>query len=410
MYGLNISLSKKAMYECLFLFAIIVVGLALVYFISMSDIEGFAMPTTYYSHSKEYPYYASLNADNSITTYTSKGEKINNYKPDKLDVVGGATASCTTVNNTNGGCAKCTTSFLNGSNDPDTNEPVKCSWCNKKNDYTGETTSSCSSTGLGDSNCITLSNQCPISKDAFYVSANGDTAKIENLNGKYTLRVSDKGKLELIYYDTKPPTDSDGKGGNGSGSGGSGSGGSGSGGSSSGSSSKDTTYDHSSGKEYKNPNGPTPVIHTNSDMYSQNNENGQNHSSSKYSGSGSNMTDYANTSNENYENNMGNEISSQNGFDYSNELPTGISKALIPLGEEDLYILKSQVVPPVCPTCPAYNASTNCKKEKQRPCPPCGRCPESPFECKKVPNYDAIGSNDGRVPMPILNRFSTFGM
>jgi hypothetical protein len=41
------------------------------------------------------------------------------------------------------------------------------------------------------------------------------------------------------------------------------------------------------------------------------------------------------------------------GNDYSSSLPKGISKNMIPPGQEDLYILKSQVVPPVCPACPA---------------------------------------------------------
>ena len=27
------------------------------------------------------------------------------------------------------------------------------------------------------------------------------------------------------------------------------------------------------------------------------------------------------------------------------------------------------------------------KKTKCAPCPPCGRCPEPQFSCKKVPNY-----------------------
>ena len=39
--------------------------------------------------------------------------------------------------------------------------------------------------------------------------------------------------------------------------------------------------------------------------------------------------------------------------DYSSSLPPGIPRNMIPAGEEDLYILKSQVVPPVCPVCPA---------------------------------------------------------
>tara|TARA_B100001540_G_C15669779_1_gene579588 strand:+ start:167 stop:652 length:486 start_codon:yes stop_codon:yes gene_type:complete len=64
----------------------------------------------------------------------------------------------------------------------------------------------------------------------------------------------------------------------------------------------------------------------------------------------------------------------------------GIPMAQIPSGQEDLYILKSQIVPPVCPKCPTYDG---CPAQKKcQPCPPCARCPEPAFECKKVPNYN----------------------
>lgn len=68
-----------------------------------------------------------------------------------------------------------------------------------------------------------------------------------------------------------------------------------------------------------------------------------------------------------------------------------VSKSEIPPGKEDLYILKSQVVPPVCPKCP--DVIQNCPKTECRPCKPCGRCPEPAFECKKVPNYSVINDN-----------------
>ena len=94
-----------------------------------------------------------------------------------------------------------------------------------------------------------------------------------------------------------------------------------------------------------------------------------------------------------------------NNTDYYNSLPPGIPASQIPDGDEDLYILKSQVVPPVCPVCPVNI------KEREEPCPacpPCARCPEPSFECKKVPNYNAI--NSSYLPQPVLNDFSTFGM
>ena len=96
-----------------------------------------------------------------------------------------------------------------------------------------------------------------------------------------------------------------------------------------------------------------------------------------------------------------------NDYDYSNSLPIGIPGNQIPPGQEDLYILKSQIVPPVCPVCPV--ASSNFPREKPCPaCPACARCPESSFECKKVPNYNAI--NDQYLPQPVLSDFSSFGI
>jgi hypothetical protein len=98
--------------------------------------------------------------------------------------------------------------------------------------------------------------------------------------------------------------------------------------------------------------------------------------------------------------------------DYYSSLPPGIPRSQIPSGEEDLYILKSQVVPPVCPACPTSamceRIETAAKQEKCPPCPPCARCPEPSFDCKKVPNYSAI--NNDYLPTPVLNDFSSFGM
>jgi len=61
---------------------------------------------------------------------------------------------------------------------------------------------------------------------------------------------------------------------------------------------------------------------------------------------------------------------------------------------------------------PVANDSTNDGKcgtcPKPEPCPPCGRCPEPSFDCKKVPNYGS--TNSEYLPMPVLSDFSSFGM
>ena len=91
---------------------------------------------------------------------------------------------------------------------------------------------------------------------------------------------------------------------------------------------------------------------------------------------------------------------------YDSALPPGIPASAIPPGQEDLYILKSEVIPPVCPVCPS--SATCPRTEKCPPCPACARCPEPSFECKKVPNYNSI--NESYLPVPVLSNFSSFGM
>ena len=84
-----------------------------------------------------------------------------------------------------------------------------------------------------------------------------------------------------------------------------------------------------------------------------------------------------------------------------NELPTD----KIPKGDEDLYILKSQIVPPVCPKCPDIK---RCDLEKEcAPCPAPKRCPDKPFECKMVPKYSDPNVTT-HLPRPVLNSFDSF--
>ena len=106
----------------------------------------------------------------------------------------------------------------------------------------------------------------------------------------------------------------------------------------------------------------------------------------------------------------GNTYSTYDSSAYMNSLPQGIPKSMILPGQEDLYILKSQVVPPVCPKCPEpiVQCPDNNDVTKCPPCPACERCAEPAFECKKVPNYSAF--NQDFMPVPVLNSFSSFGM
>tara|TARA_B110000008_G_scaffold275148_2_gene312128 strand:- start:1393 stop:1926 length:534 start_codon:yes stop_codon:yes gene_type:complete len=81
---------------------------------------------------------------------------------------------------------------------------------------------------------------------------------------------------------------------------------------------------------------------------------------------------------------------------------SGITREGIPPGDEHLYVLKSEIVPPVCPKCPEMKG--DCSKKKE--CPPCPgpeRCPEPAFTCKKVPNYSA-SSVDNVLPSPLFHQ------
>ena len=86
-------------------------------------------------------------------------------------------------------------------------------------------------------------------------------------------------------------------------------------------------------------------------------------------------------------------------------VPDGIPRNKIPEGQEHLYILKSQVVPPVCPMCPSA-AICATKGKPPPPCPACARCPEPSITCKAVPNYSAIANE--YLPTPVLADFSKF--
>ena len=78
----------------------------------------------------------------------------------------------------------------------------------------------------------------------------------------------------------------------------------------------------------------------------------------------------------------------------------GVPRSRIPPGQENLYILKSEIVPPICPACPNVNCNNSSNSEKKcQPCPPCARCPEPSFECKKVPNYNSKGLMN-QLPIP----------
>lgn len=92
-----------------------------------------------------------------------------------------------------------------------------------------------------------------------------------------------------------------------------------------------------------------------------------------------------------------------------------VNKKDIEKEDEDKFILKSQIVPPVCPKCPDVTVCPE-KEQKCPPCPPCGRCQYQPFENKtfkpsscsysKYQTQQSLGSQ--YLPRPMLTDFSQF--
>ena len=178
----------------------------------------------------------------------------------------------------------------------------------------------------------------------------------------------------------------------------------------------------SSGKnavQITTPNG-SKIVYTGENAYSYNSQDGTINQYSADSNTTGSDYNSAFSSNSYYGPNggqattvsgpAGNTYATYDSSAYYNSLPQGISKNQIPPGDEDLYILKSQVVPPVCPKCPdqIVQSSSDSDATKCPPCPACARCPEPAFDCKKVPNYGAF--NPSYMPMPVVSDFSTFGM
>lgn len=168
-------------------------------------------------------------------------------------------------------------------------------------------------------------------------------------------------------------------------------------------------YTYISVNTWKGPNGTATLIQSSNGnkALSISLNNGQTYvytiSNTSSSTSGTSNTSSTSASNTSY--NMPVSTSTDNSS--LDSTTTGISKNMIPPGDEDLYVLKSSIIPPICPMCPSPIITNDSKKDCP-PCPACARCPEPSFECKKVPNYNAV--NNSLIPQPVLTDYSQYGM
>jgi|SaaInlV_150m_DNA_5_1039734.scaffolds.fasta_scaffold04186_2 hypothetical protein len=115
----------------------------------------------------------------------------------------------------------------------------------------------------------------------------------------------------------------------------------------------------------------------------------------------------------------------------NNSIANGLPSSMIPAGEEDKYILKTEIVPPVCPRCPSICSSNADNQEPS--CPSCGKSGKggcsSDVSCPNVsggpndnisPNnaYDPVDNstdkysqyrhNNKFLPVPMVSDFSNF--
>ena len=241
----------------------------------------------------------------------------------------------------------------------------------------------------GNSNYDNYNHYNKTSSPTIFYGPNGGTAKVIKTLNNNTIVITNKNGTTEIYHIDSNSNDSNYYGPNGG----------------------SAKLINNNGKqlvEITGPNGSKIVYSSNNNNDYDNHQYNQYHLSDNNNSSNYNQPDNANSSNYNqFDNNNNNQYDSSL---YYNSLPKGISRSQIPSGQEDLYILKSQVVPPVCPKCPnpIVKCPTDTDVTKCPPCPPCARCTEPNFTCAKIPNYSAF--NQDTMPVPVLSDFSTFGM
>jgi len=164
-------------------------------------------------------------------------------------------------------------------------------------------------------------------------------------------------------------------------------------------------------KRYKNENKNYDYSYKDDDLNGGNNDDSSSYMISTSYKNNKNYDSYNkyNRRENSINNNMFDSVSNgaMNGSTYSYSGDNyGITQDQIPNGQEDLYILKSQSPPPICPACPPppkVDCNDKCGKSKCPPCPPCARCPEPQFDCVKVPNYNTTNL-DQNLPIPWMSK------
>ena len=391
--------------ELLILFVILLLALILCSFLGGNcGKEGMENGKTYYGpNGASGQVQTDSNGKTSLVVTTSDGTTTTYSTNDS------SSSSTSTYNGTNGGSAKITTN-LDGSTSLVVNQPDGSIHTYSLSDGSNTTNSSSSNTSSGTSSNTSSGTSGTTNYDNYnhyngssypttFYGPDGGTARVIKTYNNNTLVITNKnGTTDIYYIDANSNANVDtytGKNG--------------------GSAKMITDSNGNQAVEITGPNG-SKLVYTGDNAYtynsqdntinqydSDNNTTGSDVNASTYYGpNGGQATTVTGPS--------GNTYSSYDSSAYYNSLPQGVSRSQIPSGQEDLYILKSQVVPPVCAACPSpiVQCPNSTDVTKCPPCPACSRCAEPAFSCKKVPNYSAF--NQDYMPVPVLSDFSSFGM
>ena len=394
--------------EILFLFVILLLALILCTYLGGADcvnkrIEGMTgvNSNTYVADNGATARIVSGPNDTTVLTVTDKDGNTNAYS-----TASGGDVNTYYASNGNGGSATLTTDSNGSAVLTVTTQDGTKTVFTVQNDN-GSSNSSSNSSNSSNSSTSTSSydnynHYTGNSHASIYYGPDGGTAKIIDNGSDGTIVITKKdGTTEIYYIDN-------------------------------GTNSNTTTYvgpnggtakmiTDSNGKsavEITGPNG-SKIVYTEDNTYTYNSNTGETNQYSHYNGYNNNG--YNNVDTNTYYGPAGGEVNTATGPNgntavgvnnnsgvYNNSLPAGVSRNQIPAGQEDLYILKSQVIVPICPKCPDPILKCDGDASQCQPCPAPMRCPEPAFDCKKVPNYKAF--NQDYMPVPVLNSFSTFGM
>lgn len=390
--------------ELLILFVILLLGLILCSFLGGKGcVEGME------NNSSSQVYYGPNGASAQVQTDSNGQNNLVITNSDGTTTTYNTTdSSATTYSAPNGGSAKVVTG-MDGSkslivtNSDGSVHTYKISDSNDSNSSSTSTTSSTSSTSSTYDN---YDHYNGTSYPTIFYGPNGGTARVIQTPNNNSIVITNKNGTTEIYYIEKnanDPSVSTYYGPNG------------------GSAKMITDSNGKQAVEITTPNG-SKLVYTGDNAYTYNSQDNtinqydadNNTTGSDYNTAYSSSTYYGPNGGQatTVSGPAGNTYATYDSSAYYNSLPQGIPRSQIPDGQEDLYILKTQVVPPVCPKCPdpivQSSDSDNFDTTKCPPCPPCARCPEPAFDCKKVPNYSAF--NQDFMPVPVLNSFSTFGM